>query len=294
MVFFVHQNKCRPALHIEVSSLCIGDSSFKHVLMHSPTVPRLARIHQKTITLHSLPKRGIVVWRSGMWGIGILMHPGFLFCIMIGIVYVSPTQETGNSIQKLNGVLVCSSYFDHTGGHGGTHDSSFRKVDKQSSYLFTQQDRPEMQGMKIDYLPWSCFDSLQPHVIAISCKTAKTGGVLNEIGRWRSDRFSTCFYGWAWHPLWICKQFDLAKHGKSTHKSTGSTAAFKIHGKSNHILFPIWNRLTMMLLWIHSGTPRHAFLTLPMAHIVDGNGISVQVAGFATVSLHSNARNLQI
>jgi hypothetical protein len=66
MVFFNHQNKCRPALRVEVSSLCIGDSSFNHVLMHSPTVPRLARIHKKTTTLHSHPKRGVVVWDSGM------------------------------------------------------------------------------------------------------------------------------------------------------------------------------------------------------------------------------------
>jgi hypothetical protein len=73
--FSKHQNKCRPALCIEVSSLCMGDSSFNHVLMHSPTVPRLDGKHQKTITLHSLPKRGVVVWWSGMWGIGILLRP---------------------------------------------------------------------------------------------------------------------------------------------------------------------------------------------------------------------------
>jgi hypothetical protein len=43
-VFSEHQNKGRPALGIEVSSLCIGNSSFDHVLMHSPTIPRLVRI----------------------------------------------------------------------------------------------------------------------------------------------------------------------------------------------------------------------------------------------------------
>jgi hypothetical protein len=75
MVFFDHQNKCRHALRVELSSLCMGDSNFNHVLMHSPTVPRLAGIHQHTIALHSLPKRGVVVWRLGMWGIGILMRP---------------------------------------------------------------------------------------------------------------------------------------------------------------------------------------------------------------------------
>jgi hypothetical protein len=58
--------------------------------MGSPTVPRLAGTHQKTIALHSLPKTGDVVWCSGMRGNGILMHPGFLFCIMTGIIYISP------------------------------------------------------------------------------------------------------------------------------------------------------------------------------------------------------------
>jgi hypothetical protein len=65
-VFFDHQNKDRPALRVEVSSLYMGDSSFNHVPLNSPSIPRLAGMHQKTITLHSLPKRGVVVWKSGM------------------------------------------------------------------------------------------------------------------------------------------------------------------------------------------------------------------------------------
>jgi hypothetical protein len=89
--FFGHQNKCRPALRVEVSCLCMGDSNLDHVPLHSQITPKLARIHQNTITLHSHPKRGVVVWSSGMWGIGILMHPEFLFCIMTGIIYISPT-----------------------------------------------------------------------------------------------------------------------------------------------------------------------------------------------------------
>jgi hypothetical protein len=68
----------------------MGDSSLDHVPLQSPTVPRLAGLHQKTITLHSLRKTGDVVWSSGMRGNGILMHPGFLFCIMTGIIYISP------------------------------------------------------------------------------------------------------------------------------------------------------------------------------------------------------------
>jgi hypothetical protein len=64
--FFDHQNKCRPAPHVEVSCLCMGDSSLDHVPLHSPTVPRLARIHQKTIALHSHCTTGDVVWRLGM------------------------------------------------------------------------------------------------------------------------------------------------------------------------------------------------------------------------------------
>jgi hypothetical protein len=66
MVFFDHQNKGLPALGVEVSCLCNGDSNLDHVRMHSLSVPRLASIHQKINTLHSLWKRGIVVWRSGM------------------------------------------------------------------------------------------------------------------------------------------------------------------------------------------------------------------------------------
>jgi hypothetical protein len=75
MSFFHHQNKGRPALRVEISSLYTGDSNFDHVLLHSPTVPRLARIHQKTFTMHSHWKRGVVGWRWGMWGNGIFMHP---------------------------------------------------------------------------------------------------------------------------------------------------------------------------------------------------------------------------
>jgi hypothetical protein len=66
MVFFDHQNKCRHARGVEVSSLYMGDSSFDHVLLHSPTVPRLASMHQKTITLHSHCKTGDALRSSGM------------------------------------------------------------------------------------------------------------------------------------------------------------------------------------------------------------------------------------
>jgi hypothetical protein len=104
-----------------------GDSSLDHVPLQSPTVPRLAGKHQKTITLHSHLKRGVVVWSLGMRGNGILMHPGFLFCIMTGIDYISPTKETDNSIRKFKCVLIRSNYFDHTGGRRGTFVSPFRK-----------------------------------------------------------------------------------------------------------------------------------------------------------------------
>jgi hypothetical protein len=65
MVFLDHQNECRPALRVEVSCLCNGDSNFNHVPLNSPSIPRLAGIHQKTITMHSRGKRGDVVRRSG-------------------------------------------------------------------------------------------------------------------------------------------------------------------------------------------------------------------------------------
>jgi hypothetical protein len=68
MVFFDHQNKCWHARHVEVSSLLMRDSSFNYVpRMLSPTVPKLDRMHQKTITMHSHGKRGDVVWRQGMY-----------------------------------------------------------------------------------------------------------------------------------------------------------------------------------------------------------------------------------
>jgi hypothetical protein len=76
---FQQRNECRHARGVEVSCLCNGDSIFDHVPMDSPSIPRLAVTHQKTSTLHSLPKRGVVVWRSGMWGIGILMCPQIYF-----------------------------------------------------------------------------------------------------------------------------------------------------------------------------------------------------------------------
>jgi hypothetical protein len=60
------------------------------------------------------------------------------------------------------------------------------KVGSQSSYLLTPQNRAEMQGIKIDYPPLSQLDSLQSYVIAVGCKIAKTGGVLNETRTSRS------------------------------------------------------------------------------------------------------------
>jgi hypothetical protein len=84
----------------------MGHSNFNHVPLYSPTVPRLVRMHRKTIAMHSHCKTGDVVWWSGMWGIGILMHHEFLFCIMTGIIYISPISEMNNPIQKFNGVLM--------------------------------------------------------------------------------------------------------------------------------------------------------------------------------------------
>jgi hypothetical protein len=52
LCFSKHQNNSRPALHLDFSSLCNGDSNFNHVLLHSLSVARLARMHQNTITIH--------------------------------------------------------------------------------------------------------------------------------------------------------------------------------------------------------------------------------------------------
>jgi hypothetical protein len=73
------------------------------------------------------------------------------------------------------------------------------------------------------------------------------------------------------HPLWTCKWFDLANAMQMLTKSTGSTASFKIHGKSNHIL------LTMALHLIRSGT----HISLSQWHFCFG--IFVWVAGVVPI-----------
>jgi hypothetical protein len=127
MAFFDHQNKGRPALRVEVSCLCNGDSNLDHVPLKSSAVPRLPGTHQKTITLHSHGKTGDVVRRWGMWGNCILMRPEFLFCIMTGIDYISPSKETFNCDQKFEWVLNGSHCCDHSEGRGGIYISPFRK-----------------------------------------------------------------------------------------------------------------------------------------------------------------------
>jgi hypothetical protein len=44
-----------------------------------------------------------------------------------GIDYISPTQETGNSLGKFIGVLIGSFSFDHRVGYGGSYVSPIRK-----------------------------------------------------------------------------------------------------------------------------------------------------------------------
>jgi hypothetical protein len=46
IVFFDHQNKCLHALPVEVSSLYMGDSKLDHVPLLSPSIARLAGMHQ--------------------------------------------------------------------------------------------------------------------------------------------------------------------------------------------------------------------------------------------------------
>jgi hypothetical protein len=52
----------------------MGDSSFNHVPLLSPSVPRLARIQQNTFAIHCLAQTGDVVLQSALQGKGILMH----------------------------------------------------------------------------------------------------------------------------------------------------------------------------------------------------------------------------
>jgi hypothetical protein len=58
-----------------LSSLCNGDSNLDHVPLDSPTIPRLAGMHQNTFTIHCHGKTGDVVLQLAMKGKSILMHP---------------------------------------------------------------------------------------------------------------------------------------------------------------------------------------------------------------------------
>ena len=82
----------------------------------------------------------------------------------------------------------------------------------------------------------------------------------------------------SWHPLSnFANDFDQANHRAKVHKSTGSTASFKIHG----------NLITFKTKWsIDNGAPFDyvpfptlaiPFPTLAMASEIDGNGILVRV-----------------
>jgi hypothetical protein len=96
--------------------------------------------------------------------------------------------------------------------------------------LFIQQTRVEMQARKLTTYHGLHFDSFQPHGSPIGCKIAKTGEVLNEIGRWRSGTFSTGIYGGRVH-------FDLANHTAKAHKIYWKFCIFRnswqIQHKSN-------------------------------------------------------------
>jgi hypothetical protein len=67
-----------------------GDSSFDHVPLDSPTVPRLAGMHQNTFTIHCHGKTGDVVLQWAMKGRSILMHPKISLFHESVILDVSP------------------------------------------------------------------------------------------------------------------------------------------------------------------------------------------------------------
>jgi hypothetical protein len=75
---------------------------------------------------------------------------------------------------------------------------------------------------KVDYLPWSHFNSLQPLVIAVGCKITKTGGVFNKREARETGTFSTGIYGGlasirelgnapglGWHYMCVCLHFII-------------------------------------------------------------------------------------
>jgi hypothetical protein len=134
VLFRNHQNKGRTALHVGLSSLYKGDSSFDHVLLLCLTVPRLDRMHQNTITMHSHDKTGIVVQRSGMWCNGILMHPKNTKILLPHKSVILDLSPFPNASFFL--FFNDSTSFLH-------HDRHFPRNDRLSTFLLFFQQNPK-------------------------------------------------------------------------------------------------------------------------------------------------------
>jgi hypothetical protein len=106
---------------------------------------------------------------------------------------------------------------------------------------------------------------LHPHGIAVGCKIAKRGGVMNETRTSRSQRnwYVSCNFA---------NVFELCKsHGKA-HNLLETLHLSKL--MANLITFYFRNSWTMAFLLMH---PVHT------SHIPNGNGIFVRVAGVVSV-----------
>jgi hypothetical protein len=124
-------------------------------------------MHQKTITIHSHRKRGNAVWRLGMWGIGISMHPEIYFSSWPAFITCALLKRRLTAIENLNGfslvpcilmILVVAE------AHILLHFE--RGIGNQPSCHFTQENWLKMNDKKVDYLPFSRLHSFETHGIA--------------------------------------------------------------------------------------------------------------------------------
>jgi hypothetical protein len=186
-----------------LSSLYKGDSTFNHVPLQSLSIARLAGMHQKTITLHSHCKTGVVAWSSGMWGNGILMPPknskisvSHESVVLDIALFQMPHFSCSSMILNLFPIMT-----------GIVH--KWQVINTPAVHPTKSRGNA---SKKIDYLPfllpplfWNTWD-------CIRCKTAKRGGVMISQRTWGTGTFSTGFYE-ALHPLLNFEfSFDLANH----------------------------------------------------------------------------------
>jgi hypothetical protein len=161
MVFFDHQNKCRPALRVEVLSLCIGDSSFDHVPMNS--------FHCKTSGDASIKNTIVETMQNRVLEMTVVF---FIDASQISVSHESVVLD----ISPLPSASFFLFFYDTKSIFH--HDRHYTGNARSSTFLpFTQQNRPKMQGTKVVYPPFLLAPLFQNTWDCIRCKTTKRGGV---------------------------------------------------------------------------------------------------------------------